>query len=138
MKAKFGIPAIIALVGVVLGLIGFFLGWIDNSTILVTVEYSGYDYLFKDAAQYTVYALFIFVALVGSLMMVLLEPFGKGTASTKMLLILFGIAAFLIPFLIFVESERFALMGLMIEIVAGLILMIGGFLNVLLPAFVKK
>lgn len=130
MNAKISIPVMIALIGIVLGVIGFFLGWIDNSTYTITVEYSGYSYLFKDGAEFTVHAMFILVALLCALIVAVTELKGKGTVLTKMLFMIFGIVAFLLPFLIFVQAERFAAIGLFVEIAAGFILMVGTFLNV--------
>jgi len=117
MKTKTYI-GIIAIAAVAIGLIGFFLNWIQFPSTGET----GWDTIFQDGGTYTLYAAAMFMALIGCAIFLLTEIKGVATGGIKFLTVLLSAIILVCAVLMFFDLERLAGTGLFMEIAAGAIL----------------
>jgi len=111
---------IIAAVAIVLGLVGFFLSWVNFSTTTET----GFDALFQDGGAFTLYAVAMLVSLVGCLILLITEIKDLNTGGMKFLFILLSMILLICALVIFFDVERDAGIGVFVEIAAGIMLLV--------------
>jgi hypothetical protein len=120
MAFKLNYIGIAGFAAVVIGLAGSFLNWIQFGTTGET----GLETLFQDGGTYTLYAVAIFVALICDAIFLAVNFAGKGIKRINFLFVILSALLLMSALLIFFDAERDAVIGLFLEMAAGVILFI--------------
>jgi hypothetical protein len=125
MGSKKNTVGLIAIAAALVGLIAFFLNWVEVTSILgSTAGDTGFEMLFQEGGKYSLFAVAIFIGLVGIIIPAFTEFRGIGTGATKFMAVLLAAVVLMGALMIFLDAERDAAIGLFIELAVGVILLI--------------
>jgi len=134
MEFKLNYLGLIALVGILIGLVGFFLVWVDFGGM----DDTGLDHLLSMDGAYAVSALLLFIGLLVSLIMIALEFMGLGTKFSLIVLAVTGVVMIISSMSVFVDADRYAGTGVFFMIAASVLIFLSALLMLFVPCCCSK
>ncbi|MCL2712240.1 MAG: hypothetical protein FWD37_03060 [Methanomassiliicoccaceae archaeon] len=120
MEFKLNYMGFVALFGILLGLVGFFLIWVDHGGSTD----SGLDHLLSMNGKYAVNAMLLFAGMIVTLMLLALEFTGSGAQSSKFMLMAVGLVMIISSMTALIDADRYAGAGLILEVAASIIIFV--------------